>query len=192
MHARSFFSDYRVLWRRTQGTPLCERNSSMLSTRIHGWVSDKVVTQQFNQIKEFEELLHERGGRPFPSSFYTYSTMNRKDGLLTHHEVGTVVIPLLNFFPLGYVYVMWGQSHSTAESNPLARPLRLLSPKSLRRYSCFQWVCFMRNVLKRGKLSSPLTCFSNGRKRNLRPIHSLDQGDRTGHAAVNRLPRQFS
>jgi hypothetical protein len=44
-----------------------------------------------------------REGRPFPSSFYTYSTMNRKDGLLTHHEVGTVVIPLLNFFQSGYV-----------------------------------------------------------------------------------------
>jgi hypothetical protein len=131
-----------------------------------------------------------RGGRSFPSSFYTYSTMNRKDGLLTHHEVGTVVIPLLNFFQSGDV--MWGESHSTAESNPLARPLRLLSPKSRRWYSRFRWVCFVPNVLMRGKLISPLTCFSNGRKRNLRPIHSLDQGDRTGYVAVNRLPRQFS
>ena len=33
----------------------------VLITRVHGWVSDKVVTQRFNQIKEFEELLHESG-----------------------------------------------------------------------------------------------------------------------------------
>ena len=33
----------------------------VLITRVHGWVSDKVVKQRFNQIKEFEELLHENG-----------------------------------------------------------------------------------------------------------------------------------
>ena len=33
----------------------------VLITRVHGWVSDKVVTQRFNQIKEFEQLLHESG-----------------------------------------------------------------------------------------------------------------------------------
>lgn len=33
----------------------------VLITRVHGWVSDKVVKQRFNQIKEFEELLHESG-----------------------------------------------------------------------------------------------------------------------------------
>ena len=33
----------------------------VLITRVHGWVSDKVVTQRFDQIKEFEELLHESG-----------------------------------------------------------------------------------------------------------------------------------
>ena len=33
----------------------------VLITRVHGWVSDKVVTQRFNQIKAFEELLHESG-----------------------------------------------------------------------------------------------------------------------------------
>ncbi len=33
----------------------------VLITRVHGWVSDKVVQQRFNQIKEFEELLHESG-----------------------------------------------------------------------------------------------------------------------------------
>ena len=33
----------------------------VLITRVHGLVSDKVVTQRFNQIKEFEELLHESG-----------------------------------------------------------------------------------------------------------------------------------
>ena len=33
----------------------------VLITRVHGWVSDKVVKQRFNQIKEFEELLDENG-----------------------------------------------------------------------------------------------------------------------------------
>jgi PPK2 family polyphosphate:nucleotide phosphotransferase len=33
----------------------------VLVTRVHGWVSDKVVTQRFNQIQEFEELLYESG-----------------------------------------------------------------------------------------------------------------------------------
>ena len=33
----------------------------VLITRVHGWVSDKVVKQRFNQIKEFEELLYENG-----------------------------------------------------------------------------------------------------------------------------------
>ena len=31
----------------------------VLITRVHGWVSDKVVQQRFNQIREFEELLAE-------------------------------------------------------------------------------------------------------------------------------------
>ena len=33
----------------------------VLITRVHGWISDKVVTQRFNQIKEFEALLYESG-----------------------------------------------------------------------------------------------------------------------------------
>ena len=33
----------------------------MLITRVHGLVSKKVVTQRFNQINEFEELLVENG-----------------------------------------------------------------------------------------------------------------------------------
>jgi len=33
----------------------------VLITRVHGWVSDNVVKQRFNQITEFEELLHENG-----------------------------------------------------------------------------------------------------------------------------------
>ncbi|MEK7236248.1 MAG: polyphosphate kinase 2 family protein [Nitrospirota bacterium] len=33
----------------------------VLITRVHGLVSDKVVKQRFNQIKEFEELLYENG-----------------------------------------------------------------------------------------------------------------------------------
>ena len=33
----------------------------VLITRVHGWVSDKVATKGFNQIKEFEELLYGSG-----------------------------------------------------------------------------------------------------------------------------------
>lgn len=33
----------------------------VLITRVHGWVSDKVIKRRFNQIKEFEELLTESG-----------------------------------------------------------------------------------------------------------------------------------
>jgi len=33
----------------------------VLITRVHGWVSDATVKRRFNQIKEFEELLHENG-----------------------------------------------------------------------------------------------------------------------------------
>ena len=33
----------------------------VLITRVHGWVSEKVVRQRFDQIKEFEELLYESG-----------------------------------------------------------------------------------------------------------------------------------
>jgi PPK2 family polyphosphate:nucleotide phosphotransferase len=33
----------------------------VLITRVHGWVSEKVAKQRFNQIKEFEELLYENG-----------------------------------------------------------------------------------------------------------------------------------
>lgn len=33
----------------------------VLITRVHGLVSEKIVKQRFNQIKEFEELLYENG-----------------------------------------------------------------------------------------------------------------------------------
>jgi PPK2 family polyphosphate:nucleotide phosphotransferase len=57
------------LWRAHQKVPskgqigIFNRShyEDVLITRVHGWVSDKVVKQRFNQIKEFEELLHENG-----------------------------------------------------------------------------------------------------------------------------------
>ncbi|HEX5545673.1 MAG TPA: polyphosphate kinase 2 family protein [Nitrospira sp.] len=33
----------------------------VLITRVHGWITDKVVKRRFNQIREFEELLSESG-----------------------------------------------------------------------------------------------------------------------------------
>jgi len=57
------------LWRAHQKVPskgqigIFNRShyEDVLITRVHGWVSDKVVQQRFNQIKEFEELLCENG-----------------------------------------------------------------------------------------------------------------------------------
>jgi PPK2 family polyphosphate:nucleotide phosphotransferase len=57
------------LWRVHQKAPskgqICIFNRShyedVLITRVHGWVSDKVVKQRFDQIKGFEELLYESG-----------------------------------------------------------------------------------------------------------------------------------
>ena len=57
------------LWRAHQKVPskgqigIFNRShyEDVLITRVHGWVSDKVVQQRFNQIKEFEELLYENG-----------------------------------------------------------------------------------------------------------------------------------
>jgi PPK2 family polyphosphate:nucleotide phosphotransferase len=61
--------DHDFLWRVHQKAPskgqigIFNRShyEDVLITRVHGWVSDKVVTQRFNQIQEFEELLYESG-----------------------------------------------------------------------------------------------------------------------------------
>ena len=61
--------DHDFLWRVHQKAPskgqigIFNRShyEDVLITRVHGWVSDKVVKQRFIQIKEFEELLHESG-----------------------------------------------------------------------------------------------------------------------------------
>lgn len=57
------------LWRVHQNAPskgqigIFNRShyEDVLITRVHGLISDKVVKQRFNQIKEFEELLSESG-----------------------------------------------------------------------------------------------------------------------------------
>ena len=51
---------------------------------------------------------------------------------------------------------------------------------------------FYAEYMMQGKINSPLTRFSNGRKRNLRPIYSIAQGDRIGRAAVDGCPRKLS
>jgi len=61
--------DHDFLWRVHQKAPskgqigIFNRShyEDVLITRVHGWVSDKVVKQRFIQIKEFEELLQESG-----------------------------------------------------------------------------------------------------------------------------------
>ncbi len=61
--------DHDFLWRVHQKAPakgqigIFNRShyEDVLITRVHGLISDKVVKQRFNQIKEFEELLSESG-----------------------------------------------------------------------------------------------------------------------------------
>ena len=119
--------------------------------------------------------------------------MNRKDGLFAHHNVGALVTPFLHVFLSSYG--IW-----EVETILLQRGLE---PSRFGRYGCiFQnhfagirhswWVRFMLNESMQRNCFSPLTRFSNGRKRKLRPIHSFDQGGWTGRAAVNGFPRQLS
>lgn len=61
--------DHDFLWRVHQKAPskgqigIFNRShyEDVLITRVHGLISDNVVKQRFNQIKEFEELLSESG-----------------------------------------------------------------------------------------------------------------------------------
>ena len=61
--------EHDFLWRVHQEVPpkgyigIFNRSQyeDVLITRVHGWVSEKIVTQRFNQINEFEELLAENG-----------------------------------------------------------------------------------------------------------------------------------
>ena len=158
-----------------------DRCSSLASTGGY-WI------QGLSQVKEFDELLFMRARRPFSSSLCISRRMNRKNGMIGHHEGGTVVTPFSHFF-LYRGYVMWRQPRSSVGSNSLAAVIRASFFRNrfagIRRS---QWVYFMLNESMRGNLISPLTQFSNGRKRNLRPIHSLDQGDWTGRATVNGFP----
>ena len=60
---------YDFLWRVHQEVPpkgyigIFNRShyEDVLITHVHGWVSDKVVMQRFDQINEFEEMLAENG-----------------------------------------------------------------------------------------------------------------------------------
>ena len=133
-----------------------------------------------------------RAERPFPTSIYTSPTMSRKDGMFRHRGVKALVTLFLQFFYRAMGYGKWRPSCSSA-----------IEPSRFGRSGCVvqnhfagirhsRRVCFMLSESMQENCFSPLTRFSNGRKRKLRPIHSLDQGDRTGHVAVNRLPRQFS
>ena len=70
---------------------------NVLIIRVHGWVSAKVVTQRFNQIKEFEGLLYKSRTSMLNSS-YTPRKMNRKNGLVGRHKGGATVTPFSHFF----------------------------------------------------------------------------------------------
>jgi PPK2 family polyphosphate:nucleotide phosphotransferase len=61
--------EHDFLWRVHQKAPsrgeigIFNRShyEDVLVTRVHGWVSDQLAKQRFNQIREFEELLTENG-----------------------------------------------------------------------------------------------------------------------------------
>jgi hypothetical protein len=147
-----------------------------------------MAAQPFIQMKEFEVLLSMRAGRPFTTSFYTFPTKNRKDDLFVHHEVGALVTPFFHFLYQAMV----------VETILLQRGIELCR---FGNYGCilqkhftgirpFSVGMFYATKPIRGKLVSPLTRFSNGRKRNLRPIYSVAQGDRIGPADVDGYPPQ--
>jgi hypothetical protein len=75
---------------------------SMLSTRIHGWVLDKEVAQQFNQIKEFEELLDESGTTIF-KLFLHISKEEQKRRLACALRGGSSRDTIPSLFSMGYV-----------------------------------------------------------------------------------------
>ena len=90
----------------------------MLITRVHGWVSDKVVKQRFNQIKEFEELLHE-SGTTMRKFFLHISKDEQKERLGWASQSGSGLTPFPHFF----LYLgdgMWRRSRSSVGSNSLA------------------------------------------------------------------------
>ena len=165
---------------------------SMLSTRFTGGYRTKRCHNssiRSNRSKNSRSCSM-RAGRPFSSSFYTSPRMNRNDGLLVHHEVGAAMTPFLHFF-------LWlcdvRRSRSSAGSNPLAAAITASFSKITSLvFGAPSGYALCSASQCGGRLISSLTRFSNGRKRNLRPIHSLDQGDWTGRAAVNRFPRQLS
>jgi len=115
--------------------------------------------------------------------------MNRKDGLFAHHNVGALVTPFLHVFLSSYG--IW-----EVETILLQRGLE---PSRFGRYGCiFQnhfagirhswWVRFLLNESMQRNCFSPLTRFSNGRKRKLRPIHSFDQGGLDRARGCQRVP----
>ena len=57
----------------------------MLITRVHGWASDKVLTQRFNQVNEFEELPYE-SGTTILKFFLHISNNRRRERLGWGHE----------------------------------------------------------------------------------------------------------
>lgn len=139
--------------------------------------------------------LHE-SGTPLSSIKYLLHISNdeQKERLAWTSRGGNsrdTVPPLFSLS--GYVIVMWRRSRPSAGSTP---PAAAITASFFRNHFAgirrSQWVCFMLNESMQEKLFSPLTRFSNGRKRKRRPIHSLDQGDWTGCAAVNGFPRQLS
>jgi hypothetical protein len=161
-----------------------ERCSSLAST-------GRYRTQGLNQVKEFEKLLYE-SGTTIPKFFLHISKDEEKERLGWASRGGAAMTPFPHFFfYLGYV--MWKRPRSSVGSNSPAATITASFFRDrfpgIRRS---QWVCFMLNESMQGKLISPLTRFPNGRKRKLRPIHSLDQGDWTGRAVINGFPRQLS
>src|SRR3989442_1160627 len=105
----------------------------MLITRIQGWVSDKVVTRQFNQIIKFEELPRE-SGKTIPKFFLHISNdeQKRRFAGASRGGNGRDTTPQLIFnraMGCGYnLAPAWDRT-------PSLGPLQLLSPKVLHWYS---------------------------------------------------------
>ena len=97
-----------------------------------------------------------RAGRPFSSSFCISRRMNRKNGLVGHHEGGTTVTPFSHFF-LYRDYVMWRQPRSSVGSNfPAAAIMASFFRNRFVWYSALPVGMFYAQRADAGKIDFPI------------------------------------
>jgi hypothetical protein len=121
----------------------------VLITRVHGWASDKVLTQRFNQVNEFEELPYESGATIL-KFFLHISNNGRRErlGWVTKGSSRDAVPSLLFLFGL-----CCGDDLAPAWDRALPlRPFGLILPRPLPWYSALPVGMFYAARVIAGKL----------------------------------------